>query len=85
MTRELLNPSFLRQYKTDLEQYPVTPVSTGKMFTHQSLDPVIVFKAKYLLLLALRQDSMFPLEWYVISTRKTFLKLFETMGIPGSS
>ena len=51
LIRGLLKPSFLKQHKTDLEQYPLAPTSTAKSFTHQPLDSMIVFKTKYLLIL----------------------------------
>ena len=47
----LLKHSFLKQQKIDLEQYPLAPTSTAKSSTHQPLDSMIVFKAKYLLIL----------------------------------
>ena len=47
----LLKPSFLRQHKTDLEQYPLAPTSTAKSSTDHPLDSIVVFKAKYLLIL----------------------------------
>ena len=47
----MLKPSFLKEHKTDIEQYPLAPTSTAKSFTHQPLDSIIVFKAKYLLIL----------------------------------
>ena len=53
LTGVLLKPSFLKQHKTDLEQYPLAPTSTAKSSTHQPLDSMAVFKAKYLLILVL--------------------------------
>ena len=47
----LLKPNFLKQHKTDLEQYPLAPTSAAKNSTHQPLDSVTVFKANYLLIL----------------------------------
>ena len=47
LIRVLLKPSFLKQHKTDIEQYPLLPTSTAKSSTHQPLDSIIVFKAKY--------------------------------------
>ena len=77
LIRVLLRPSFLKQHKTDLEQYPLVPNSTAKCSTHKPLDSVIVFKAKYLLILVLSQDSIFSSQGHVSSIRVTFLKFFE--------
>ena len=77
LIRVLLKPSFLKQHKTDLEQYPLAPTSTAKSSTDQPLDSMIVFKAKYLLILVLCQDSIFSSQGHVRSMRITFLKLFE--------
>ena len=39
LIRVLLRPSFLRQHKTDLEQYPpLAPTSTAKRFTDHPLE-----------------------------------------------
>ena len=38
LLRVLLTPSFLRQHKTDLEQYPLAPTSTAKSSTDYPLD-----------------------------------------------
>ena len=59
LIRALLKLSFLKQDKTDLENYPLAPTSTAKSSTHQPLDSMIVFKVKYLLILVLCQDSIF--------------------------
>ena len=85
LIRVLLNPSFLKQHKTDLEQYPLAPTSTAKSSTHQPLDSMIVFKAKYLLILVLCQDSIFSSQGHVSSMRITFLKLFEKIVMSGLS
>ena len=53
----LVKPNFLKQHKTDLEQYSLAPTSTAKRSTHQPLDSMIAFKAKYLLILVPCQDS----------------------------
>ena len=58
----LLKPGFLKQHETDLDQYPLAPTSTVKSSTHRPLDSVIVFKAKYLLILVPCQDSTFSSE-----------------------
>ena len=50
LIRVLLKPSFLKQHKADLEQYPLAPTSTSKSSTHQPLDSMAVFKVKYLLI-----------------------------------
>ena len=55
----LLKPGFLKEHKTDLEQYHVAPTSAAKSSTHQPLDSMIVFKAEYLLVLVPCQDSIF--------------------------
>ena len=81
----LLKPSFLKQHKTNLEQYPLAPTSTAKSSTHQPLDSMIAFKAKYLLILVLCQDSIFSSQGHVSSMRTTFLKLFEKIVMSGLS
>ena len=81
----LLKPSFLKQQKTDLEQYPLAPTSTAKSSTHQPLDSMTVFKAKYLLILALCQDCIFSSQGHVSSIRITFLKLLEKIVMSGLS
>ena len=81
----LLKPSFLKQHKTDLEQYPLAPTSTAKSSTHQPLDSLIAFKAKYLLILVSCQDSIFSSQGHVSSMRITFLKLFEKIVMSGLS
>ena len=83
LVRVLLKPSFLKQHKTDLEQYPLVPTSTVKSSTHQPLDSMIVFKDKYLLILVLCQDSIFSSQGHVRSMRITFLKLFEKIITSG--
>ena len=85
LIRVLLNPSFLKQHKTDLEQYPLAPTSIAKSSTHQPLDSMIAFKAKYLLILVLCQDSIFSSQGHVTSMRITFLKLFEKIIMSGLS
>ena len=85
LIRVLLKPSFLKQHKTDLEQYPLAPTSTAKSSTHQPLDSIIVFKAKYLLILVLYKDSIFSSQGHVSSMRITFLKLLEKIIISGLS
>ena len=85
LIRVLLKPSFLKQHKTNLEQYPLAPTSTAKSSTHQPLDSMVVFKAKYLLILLLCQDSIFSSQRHVSSMRITFLKLFEKILMSGLS
>ena len=85
LIRVLLKPSFLKQHKTDLEQYPLVPSSTAKSSTQQPLDSMILFKAKYLLILVLCQDSIFSSQGHVSSMRITFLKLFEKIVMSGLS
>ena len=85
LIRVLLKPSFLKQHKTDLEQYPLPPTSTSKRSTHQPLDSMIVFKAKYLLILVLCQDSIFSSQGHVSSMRITYLNLFEKIAMSGLS
>ena len=85
LIRALLKPSFLKQHKTDLEQYPLAPTSTAKSSTHQPLDSIIVFKAKYLLILVLYKDAIFSSQGHVSSMRITFLKLLEKIVISGLS
>ena len=59
LIRVLLKPSFLRQHKIDLVQYPLAPTSTAKSSTDHPLDCIVVFKVKYLLILVLCHHSMF--------------------------
>ena len=83
LIKVLLKPSFLKAI--ELEQYPLAPTSTAKTSTHQPLDSLIVFKAKYLLILVLCQDSIFSSQGHVSSMRIIFLKLFEKIVMPGLS
>ena len=85
LIKVLLKPGFLKQHKADLEQYRLAPTSTAKGSTHQPLDSMIVFKAKYLLILVLCQDSIFSSQGHVSSMRITFLKLVEEIVMPGLS
>ena len=85
LIRVLLKPSFLKQHKTNLEQYPLAPTSTAKSSTHQPFDSIIVFKAKYLLILILCQDSIFSSQGHLGSMRITFLKLLEKIVMSGLS
>ena len=85
LIRVLLKHSFLKQHKTGLEQYPLEPTSTAKSSTHQPLDLMIVFKAKYLLILVLCQDSIFSSQGHVSSMGISFLKLFEKIVMSGLS
>ena len=85
LIRVLLRPSFLKQYKTDLEQYPLAPTSTAKSSTDQPLDSMIVFEATYLLILVLCQGSIFSSQGHVSSIRITFLKLFKEIVMSGLS
>ena len=64
LTRILLKPSSLRQHKTDVEQDPVPPTSTAKSSTDYPLDSIVVFKAKYLLILVPCHGSMFSSQGY---------------------
>ena len=77
LIRALLKPSFLKQHKTDLEQYPLAPTFTAQSSAHQLLGSMIVFKTKYLLILVLCQDSILSLQGHASSMRIAFLKLFE--------
>ena len=82
----LLKHSFLKQHKTDLEQYhPLAPTSTAKSSTHQPLDSLIFFKAEYFLILVPCQDSIFSSQGHVSSMRITFLKLFGKIAMSGLS
>ena len=85
LIRVLLKPSFLRQHKTYFEQYPLAPTSTAKTSTEHPLDPIVVFKAKYLLILVLCHDSMFSSQGHVNSMSITFLKTLEKIVISGLS
>ena len=81
----LLKSSFLKQHKAALEQYLLAPTSTAKSSAHHSLDYMIVFKAKYLLILVPCQDFIFSSQGHVSSMRITFLKLFEKIVMSGLS
>ena len=83
LIRVLWKPSFLRQHKTDLEQYPLAPTSTAKSSTDHPLDSTVVFQAKNLLILVLRHDSMFSSQGHVNSMSITFLKTLEKIVISG--
>ena len=76
LIRLLLKPSFLRQLKTVLEQYPLAPTSTVKNSTDHPLDSIVVFKAKYLFVLVVCHDSIFSSQGHVNSTSITFLSFF---------
>ena len=84
LIKVLLKP-ILRQHKTDLEQYPLAPTSTGKSSADHPLDYIVVFKAKYLLILVLCHDSMFSSQRHVNSMSITFLKTLEKIVISGLS
>ena len=45
LLRVLLKPSFLRQHKTDLEQYLLLPTSTAKSSTDYPLDLLVDFSS----------------------------------------
>ena len=64
-TEDLLN--FLIELFNIIEQYSLAPTSTAKSSTHQPLDSMIVFKAKYLLILVPCQDSIFSSQGHVSS------------------
>ena len=83
LIRVLLKPSFLRQHKTDLEQYPLAPTSTAKSSTDHPLDSIVAFKAKYLLILVLCHDSMFSSLEHVNSMSTNFPKTLEKFIISG--
>ena len=85
LIRILLKPSFLRQHKADLVQYPLTPTSTAKSSTDHPLDSIVVFKSKYLLILVLCHDCMFSSQGHVNSMSLTFLKILEKIVISGLS
>ena len=85
LIRVLLKPSFLRQHKAELEQYPLAPTSTAKSSTDHPLDSIVAFKAKYLLILVLCHDSMFSSQGHVNSMSVTFLKTLEKILISGLS
>ena len=82
-TEDLLN--FLIVFFNIIEQYSLAPTSTAKSSTHQPLDSMIVFKAKYLLILVPCQDSIFSSQGHVSSMRRTFLKPFEKILMSGLS
>ena len=85
LVRVSLKPSFLRQHKTDLEQYPLAPTSAAKSSTDHPLHSIVVFKAKYLLILVLCHDSMLSSQGHVYSMSITFLKMLEKFLISGLS
>ena len=84
LMRKLLKPSFLKQYKTDLEQYPLVPTSTAKNSRRQSLDSMIDFKGKKMLILGMPGFHIFS-QGHVSLIRITFLKLFEKIVMSGFS
>ena len=59
LIRVLLKPRFLKQHKTELEQYSLLPTSTATSCTCQPLNSMIISKVKYLLNLVPCQDSIF--------------------------
>lgn len=79
----LLKPSFLKQHKSDLEQYPLAPTTTVKRSTHQLVVSMIVFKANYLLILVRCQDFMFSLRGHFNLIGIIFLKLLDKIIISG--
>ena len=81
LIRVLLKHSFLSQYTTDLEQYPLAPTSIAKCCTDHPLDSIVVFKAKYLFILVLYHDSMFSSQGHVKSMSITFYKAVENIVI----
>ena len=82
----LLKPSFLRQYKTDLGQYPLALTSTAKSSKDHPIDSIVVFNAKYLLILVLCHDPMLFSQGYVTSMSIiTFLNTLEKIVIAGLS
>ena len=86
LMRLLFKPSFLKQHQNNLDQYPLSPTSTAKTSTHQSLDSMIFLTVKYLLIsVLLCQDSIFSLQGHGSSMRITFLKLFEKIVMSGLS
>ena len=85
LIKVLLKPSFLRQHKTDFEQYPLAPTSTAKSSTDHPLDSIVAFKAKYMLILVLCHDFMFSSQGHVNSMIITFLKTLEKIVISGLS
>ena len=74
LIRVVLKPSFLRQHKRDLEQYPLAPTSTAKSFTDHPLDSIVASEARYLLILGLCHDSMFSSQENVNSMSTTFVE-----------
>ena len=79
----LLKPSFLRQHKTGLKQYPLALTSTAKSSRDQPLDSIAVFKAKCLLILVLCHDPMFSSQEHFNSMSITFLKTLGKIAISG--
>ena len=85
LIRVLLKPSFLRQHKIDLEQYPLALTSTAKSSTDHPLDSIVSFKAKYLLILVLCHGSMCSSQGHVNSMSLIFLTTVEIIVISGLS
>ena len=52
-------PKLLKQYKTDLEQYPLAPTSTANRSTLKPLFSITLFRSMYLLILVLWQAAIF--------------------------
>ena len=85
LMRLLLKVSFLKQHKTDLEQYRLALTSTAKSSTDHPLDSIVGFKAKHLLILVLCHDSMFFSQGHVNSMSIIFLKALQNIVISGLS
>ena len=80
-----LKPKLLKQHKIDLQRYHLAPTSTANRSTFHPLFSITLFRSMYLLILALRQASMFSSHGQVSSIRITLFSLRETIVITGLS
>ena len=77
------NPKLLKQYKTDLEQYPLAPTSTADRSRLEPLFSITLFSGKYLLTSALCEASIFSSHGHVSSMRITLFSLLEKIVMAG--
>ena len=82
---QFLKPKLLKQHKTDLEQYPLTPTSTANKLTLKLLFSITPFSGMYLLTLALHRASKFSSHGHVSSMRITLFSWLEKIVMSGFS
>ena len=78
-------PKLLKQYITDLEQYPLAPTSTANRSSFQPLFSITLFRGVYLLILVLSQASIFSLHGHISSMRITLFSLLKKIVMSGLS